>query len=105
MPHFHTYEFEELGSELDSLIPCLIFGQNGGKVGIMYSVKKNQFKITLFVPKFTQTSSQMKILQITFPKVSQHNKSESPLIVLVKCAVTSHGCNIRLPLPVHLRED
>lgn len=27
------------------------------------------------------------------------------LIILVKCAVTSHGCNIRLPLPEHLRED
>lgn len=27
------------------------------------------------------------------------------LIILVKCAVTSHGCNIRLPLLEHLREE
>lgn len=32
-------------------------------------------------------------------------KARVLLIILVKWAVTSHGCNIRLPLPEHLRED
>lgn len=39
MPHFHTYEFEELGSELDSLILSDL-GQNGEKVST-YVVSKN----------------------------------------------------------------
>lgn len=38
-------------------------------------------------------------------KKKEKEKLQGPLIVLVKCAVTSHGCNIRLPLLVHLRED
>lgn len=38
-------------------------------------------------------------------KRQKKEKLQGPLIVLVKCAVTSHGCNIRLPLLVHLRED
>lgn len=38
-------------------------------------------------------------------KKTEKEKLQGPLIVLVKCAVTSHGCNIRLPLLVHLRED